>query len=365
MSIFSPQSLLKRLRQSKVVNRIYYGCHIDYLLFSHGLFGFGRKKLQALDIWLPREQLSDKLIVQEIIRDMNECYKKYKCNASEYFLFDFRNKSDDVRSTYVTDAYINSLLGFIVGRKQHDEQLNDKYGFYCLMKHYFRRKVIMVKGKEDKEAFERFAFNVKRLIVKPLDGCVGSGIIAFDIKSEEDVHEAFSTIISKGSVIVEERIVQCAEMAKWNSSSTNTIRLSAFLTKQAFSVLSCILRTGRAGSVVDNAAAGGISAAIDPKSGTILSEGMDKSGNWYKTHPDSGVSFKGMQIPRWEELLQFAEEIHRKIPNQIYVGWDFALTDDGWVLIEGNWGQLGAQQVALGYGLKPQFDKLLNQGFGI
>ena len=25
--------------------------------------------------------------------------------------------------------------------------------------------------------------------------------------------------------------------------------------------------------------------------------------------------------------------------DHIYVGWDFALTDNGWVLIEGNWGQ--------------------------
>ena len=71
------------------------------------------------------------------------------------------------------------------------------------------------------------------------------------------------------------------------------------------------------------------------------------------------ASFYGYKIPHWSDLVELTEEIHRTIPNQIYVGWDFALTDNGWVLIEGNWGQLGSQQVALGYGLKPRFEKYL------
>lgn len=43
-----------------------------------------------------------------------------------------------------------------------------------------------------------------------------------------------------------------------------------------------------------------------------------------------------------------------------YIGWDFALTERGWVLIEGNWGQYVAQQSALGKGLRTEFDKYIN-----
>lgn len=355
--------LKEKLRQSCIINFIYYGCHVDNLIYSFGLFGFDAKKKQAINKWLPDTKGSDKLIKSGIFRDMNECYKKYKCNPNEYFLFDFRNKSNEERATYVTDTYINSKLARIVGRKQHDEQLNDKYGFYCLMKPYFRRDVMVIKDTSDWSAFERFATSVKHLIIKPNNASIGVGIKAVDVLSSDDAKQQFSDLLKmRGGVIVEQKIEQSKEMGKWNKSSTNTIRLSTFLTKEGFFVLSSILRTGRAGSVVDNAGRGGISAAIDPETGFIISDGIDKSGNLYLVHPDSKIGYKGIQLPRWGELLQLAEEIHRNLPNQIYVGWDFALTDEGWVLIEGNWGELGAQQVALGHGLKPQFNSFLDQG---
>jgi hypothetical protein len=42
------------------------------------------------------------------------------------------------------------------------------------------------------------------------------------------------------------------------------------------------------------------------------------------------------------------------MPHHRYIGWDFALTDDGWVLIEGNWGQFLSQYVDK-IGLKSKF----------
>lgn len=42
-----------------------------------------------------------------------------------------------------------------------------------------------------------------------------------------------------------------------------------------------------------------------------------------------------------------------------YIAWDFAYTPNGWVLIEGNWGQF-LSQFATGKGLRKQFEKLIN-----
>ena len=63
-------------------------------------------------------------------------------------------------------------------------------------------------------------------------------------------------------------------------------------------------------------------------------------------------------MSRWDELLEYAEQIHRKVPHHKYVGWDFALSDKGWMLVEGNWGQF-VSQYNDHIGLKKQFFELL------
>ena len=42
-----------------------------------------------------------------------------------------------------------------------------------------------------------------------------------------------------------------------------------------------------------------------------------------------------------------------------YVGFDFALTDEGWVVVEGNWGNF-PHQVCLGKGIRKEFEQLMN-----
>ena len=84
-------------------------------------------------------------------------------------------------------------------------------------------------------------------------------------------------------------------------------------------------------------------------------DGYDELCNVYAKHPDTGLTFKGWQVPKWQELLVLVEKIHRtNLSHHVYIAWDFALSDDGWVLIEGNWGQM-ASQYADHIGLKEQF----------
>ena len=149
-------------------------------------------------------------------------------------------------------------------------------------------------------------------------------------------------------------------MSVWNQSSVNTIRINSFLSNGIFNVLSPFIRTGRKGSIVDNGGQGGIFASVDKLSGKISTCGMDESGNTYTHHPDSGIEYIGWQVPRWEELIQMTEEIHRNMPKHIYVSWDFALTDGGWVLIEGNWGEFVCQQMTNNRGFKKDFLTFLN-----
>ena len=99
---------------------------------------------------------------------------------------------------------------------------------------------------------------------------------------------------------------------------------------------------------------------IDGKTGIICTDAYTKSNELIIKHPDSGKPFKGEKIPQWDELLQYAEAIHRTMPQHVYVAWDFAYTEKGWDIVEANWGQLGSTQMMLGRGIKKEFEALAN-----
>ena len=148
-------------------------------------------------------------------------------------------------------------------------------------------------------------------------------------------------------------------MCKFNSSSVNSVRIPTFRTKDGIQIFGTFMRMGREGSVVDNAGAGGIFVRIDETTGQIISDGYTENGEVYVQHPDSKVNFKGFQIPKWDDLRSLAIQCHKDLFEHKYIGWDFALTDNGWVLLEGNWGQFLCQQVSGKKPLKKQIISLI------
>lgn len=140
--------------------------------------------------------------------------------------------------------------------------------------------------------------------------------------------------MDNNTFIVEGLIEQDCRLSIFNTSSVNTVRLPTIINRNGFHVIGPFLRTGRAGSIVDNGGGGGIVSAIDEKTGLVISNGFDEKGNHYETHPDSGICFKNFQIPEWDALLTLAKEIHYKMKGHKYIAWDFAYTSKGWVLNE-------------------------------
>ena len=52
---------------------------------------------------------------------------------------------------------------------------------------------------------------------------------------------------------------------------------------------------------------------------------------------DSGKQIIGTRIPKWEELNDVIEKIRPQNSSVHFVGWDMALSKDGWCIVEGNW----------------------------
>lgn len=294
-------------------------------------------------------------------KDMSRCYLKYRISPLEYFLFNFESLPPKAREEYLSDKVIYMTMAKKVGRKLHDEQLEDKYNFYLIAKDYFKRKAILVSTYKDFASFVDFCMRFHDIIIKPVHSACGHGIYVAHIHSEEEARLAFEKMVSdEDEMIVEELIQQSEEMAVWNSSSVNTIRISSFLSGAKFSILCPFMRTGRKGVVVDNAGQGGLFAAVDADTGLVITDAKDERCNVYKEHPDSHVTYKGWKVPQWNELLAMAEKVHHLFPKHKYVAWDFAHTKNGWVLIEGNWGEFVCQQSTMERGYKKEFINFIN-----
>ena len=316
---------------------------------------------KAFDTFLTPEERSNDQLIASLTDDIVKCWLKYQALPYEYFLFDFRNRSDEERWEFETDWDRIITLCRVSDSKLFKEELNDKFNFYQLAKPYFKREAIKVESLQQSDIFVDFVKRHGEVFVKPLGGSKGQGAHLYAFIDEKKTGDYLKELLEKDtSWMVEERIRQCAAMGQWNETSVNSIRIPSFLHEGKFTVIWTRMRMGKKGSVVDNAGAGGIVVNVDPKTGVVTSDGIDESFNHFEKHPGSGLTFKGWQVPCWEELLKTVEELHRTVfKKHIYVAWDFALTDEGWVVIEGNWGQLLGQQTASQVGVRKKFHELI------
>lgn len=274
----------------------------------------------------------------------------------EYDSYDFAHKSPAERRTYVTDAYRNRLCRRINNAKQQAVVM-DKYRTAVLFSDYYRRKFILCEKEGQCDDFVRFGMKEGYLVVKPIDDCAGRGVQLLHANDEQGWRNHYEQMMKQGRrYIVEQRIVQEPSMARWNESSVNTVRINTLNHKGAISILTANIRCGCRGAFCDNCAQGGYCANIDPATGIIITSATSKGLEKYNRHPDSGITFVGEQIPCWQQLLNAALACAMRLPKLTYVSWDYALTADGWTLVEANKGELIADQRNLGRGLKKELN---------
>ena len=242
--------------------------------------------------------------------------------------------------------------------------LKDKYAFYSIAKNFFKREAILLQSENDLPTFIEFIQKHPFSFAKLIKGRGGKGaklVESSDVYSE-GVKEYLLQLLSEGGVwILEEKVEQDDRMAYWNKSSINTVRISSFITSDGPVCFYPFMRFGKTGSIVDNASSGGYFVAIDGETGRVITDAFDKRGHHHERHPEHGDIIKGHVIPEWKELLNVAKDLHQSLfPEHKYIGFDFALTPKGWVVIEANWGHFAPLQVAIERGIKEDFIKIMN-----
>lgn len=283
----------------------------------------------------------------------------YGVDAEEYFRFDYIRLSDAARKEFIGVREAHRRLASIAD-KESREILTDKFKAYQHFRLYYNRDSFVVKGEESRTDFDLFIQKHSTFIVKPLKAYMGKGVFKLDL-SNVTADEAFAQICEKGECVVEELIQQAPEMAVFHPASVNTVRVVSRNIDGKIDLLQTSVRLGSGGSVVDN---GCFSAAVDTETGLIITRARAAhSKKRCIIHPDTGIQIIGNRIPKWEELMTLVHQLPTLLPKQKIIGWDMALSVNGWVVIEANACPHMQTLAGEGCGMRSVYDEIapLNQ----
>ena len=317
------------------------------------------------------EELADPKYVKKLKRDMIRCLFKYGSYYSEYFTFGYEGQDAEYRNSFITEGIRLSYYPRMNQRKNTD-LLENKYRTYKKFKDMYKREVIRIlknekPTEENLAKLREFAERHENYVVKPVYAAFGNGVRVENLGMYDSVEEAHQEY-SKSGAVIEEVIVQGEALSKIHAGSVNTLRIPTAIIKNEegepeIKLFHPSIRMGRGDSFVDNFSAGGVSALIDAETGVIYTDGADKKGHTYECHPDSGIRFKGFQIPKWDEAVSMVKEAAMMIPDNHYCGWDLAYSrDHGWCMVEANCtAQMGAMQMVTKTGRKNELEELIKQ----
>ena len=207
---------------------------------------------------------------------------------------------------------------------------------------YIVERQFMLKNGQISDAIDFIEFihkyESKMLVFKQVFGCSGETVKIIKIENGNIIANKATytpidffnllTSVKSSSWIVQEYIIQHAEMKKLNETSVNTLRFVTFHIGESVMVYPIIMmRYGIPGALVDNSSLG-VGVDFD---GVVMEFAFDlKSKSRIRCHA------AGMKVPYFKEAINMVKHLHSNIPEIFTVGWDICITPDGPHVVEGN-----------------------------
>lgn len=277
----------------------------------------------------------------------------------DYFAYDFYHKRIFGRSSYITYRKFIRIQDRC-NRWSDFNLLRDKAQFNELFRDLLGRQSINL-AEATQEQFIAFCQPLQEVFVKDAMSLQGKGIHTF-IPTKVDLAEKYTELKQSGiPYLIEEKIVQCKELAAFHPESINTVRVTSVYndTTQEVTIATACVRMGVNESRVDNFCSGGIIANIDVPTGFIKEPGFNEDEEIFFIHPNSKKQIIGYHIPYWEECKAFIQAAAKRLPTVRYVGWDVVILEGGkFLLIEGNNDADFTSEQMHGEGLWPLYDSL-------
>lgn len=268
----------------------------------------------------------------------------------------YTNFLDDRR--YEAGHPYNRAFSSIIDNKIYLPYLLKDYPDYAPQYYYFiNRGRVLSMNKMYNDGFQSFLDLLdekKKLVIKQCYWSFGKGFYLIEKGAEKDrflINKVDSSLKQLQRLVrilcdcvCTEYVQQHEYSANVCSTSVNTIRFLCVRDEESgfFYLARCLHRFGVEGSIVDNLGGGGRAYLffVDIESGTLKENGMYALGEeeCYSAHveyPDN-KAYMGMVIPRFEEVKNKVIEISNSFPFLRYIGWDVAITNDGFKILEAN-----------------------------
>lgn len=262
--------------------------------------------------------------------------------AEEYIALEFWRKSFRERKKYLLARRNFRIYHYVKSHVTAEQfaHIGNKLSFNRLFKQYLHRDFLYA-AEADEDTVRVFIEKHGVILAKLLSNTQGKGILRL---TKEDIDDALLKRLISGEYLLEEYIVQHPDFSKINSSSVNTVRITTAIDSKGHAhIVGACLRCGAAGSYVDNFHAGGIAYPIDTDVGVVIGAGKTPTSlEQYNVHPGSDIYMIGFKIPNWDILVSQVTKAAEVVPEMLFLGWDIAVTEGGFDIIEANIGQSGS-----------------------
>ena len=257
----------------------------------------------------------------------NICYKWHQFFYSVTGIFDPKFIPEDLMHTDI-EGYLNDW------QSAHGVDNKNNYEFYFPEIRHPRVAFRRMSGiyhlgdysicgvEEALRAAELF----NSIIIKhTIEAGKGASIVIWD---KSDGIEKLRQIITahNADIIAQEFIEQHPEMALFNPSSVNSIRIVTLVINDKVVFLCAYMRVGQSGVRIDNVCAGGMCSAV-LEDGSLCGYGYDKRAQKVFVSP-TGKPFSNFKIPGWEKALEACKSMHSKLGNFRIISWDVAIDQD-------------------------------------
>ena len=311
-----------------------------YLKFEKSLIKFRRYHYKKVHQRIIKQNVKNKEIYlgskEEYEKNVLPFWEKYglKPDIRWFQYYGYVNQKFDPHiipaDLYYTDIY------YSLNDSRYDDVLDNKFFSEYFVKGIKKAHTIVKYGNglfltDDfelitKEEALEIINKYGKVLIKPTDTGQGKGIELLDFnKNYDEAVKSFEEKISDGDFIVQELIKQSDQLARFNSSSVNTIRVISLIVDNKVEILSKILRVGSKGSFIDNYSQGGMSRPIDDE-GVLKTYAFVKENKVYVDN--EGNQLTEEKIIGYDKIIEEIKKYHKRIPHLRMIGWDFAIDQD-------------------------------------
>ena len=297
------------------------------------------KTAAAENVHIPKIAEATGWSIGKTLLEVERARAKFGASTLDFFQYRMWELPPEKQRTCITWGLMQKFRISNTDYLAAHHYFDNKPSFNKLFSDVVKHRWFTFDGSTTYDDFEQSIEGLDCLILKPTGSSGGAGIEKLACNVSADSNKALYEKIRAADkqYIIEECIVQSGKMSSLSESSVNTVRIVTLNHNGTCKFLLGCLRMGT-GSAVDNLHSGGISAEVDVETGIVCTDGINFEGLRFSHHPVSNMQIRGFEIPHWDILCKTCEEIFDRVEGVNLIGWDFAITDDGVDVIEGNAG---------------------------